>query len=440
MSILTNKKLGIVSLGCDKNRVDTEKMLGFLKGTGLEVVDDLDNADIIIINTCAFIEKARKESIDNILDAIELKKNNCEKIIVTGCLSQKYLEDLKKELPEVDAFLGTSNYSEIADILERLYKGENYYSNVSKDIDVYERVLTTPQHYAYIKIAEGCDNHCTFCSIPSIRGKYTSRAKENILREAQGLADIGVKELILVAQDTGRYGSDLYKDYDISDLMNDLTKINGIEWIRLLYCYPETVSDRLLNLIVSESKICNYLDIPLQHIDDTILRRMNRRITEEGIKNLINKIREAGDISIRSSFILGFPQETDEQFEKLLAFLEEYKLDNVGFFTYSKEEGTPAAKMSGQIPAKIKNLRLRQAAAVQQKVVIQNNKKYLNRTLKVLYEGIDFDRKLFYGRTQFNAPEVDTLVYFSGDFAEVGNFYDVKITDIMTYDLKGVMQ
>jgi ribosomal protein S12 methylthiotransferase len=440
MSILTNKKLGIVSLGCDKNRVDTEKMLGFLKGTGLEVVDDLDNADIIIINTCAFIEKARKESIDNILDAIELKKNNCEKIIVTGCLSQKYLEDLKKELPEVDAFLGTSNYSEIADILERLYKGENYYSNVSKDIDVYERVLTTPQHYAYIKIAEGCDNHCTFCSIPSIRGKYTSRAKENILREAQGLADIGVKELILVAQDTGRYGSDLYKDYDISDLMYDLTKINGIEWIRLLYCYPETVSDRLLNLIVSESKICNYLDIPLQHIDDTILRRMNRRITEEGIKNLINKIREAGDISIRSSFILGFPQETDEQFEKLLAFLEEYKLDNVGFFTYSKEEGTPAAKMSGQIPAKIKNLRLRQAAAVQQKVVIQNNKKYLNRTLKVLYEGIDFDRKLFYGRTQFNAPEVDTLVYFSGDFAEVGNFYDVKITDIMTYDLKGVMQ
>ena len=343
-------------------------------------------------------------------------------------------------MPEVDAFLGTSNYSEIADILERLYKGENYYSNVSKDIDVYERVLTTPQHYAYIKIAEGCDNHCTFCSIPSIRGKYTSRAKENILREAQGLADIGVKELILVAQDTGRYGSDLYKDYDISDLMYDLTKINGIEWIRLLYCYPETVSDRLLNLIVSESKICNYLDIPLQHIDDTILRRMNRRITEEGIKNLINKIREAGDISIRSSFILGFPQETDEQFEKLLAFLEEYKLDNVGFFTYSKEEGTPAAKMSGQIPAKIKNLRLRQAAAVQQKVVIQNNKKYLNRTLKVLYEGIDFDRKLFYGRTQFNAPEVDTLVYFSGDFAEVGNFYDVKITDIMTYDLKGVMQ
>lgn len=440
MSILTEKKLGIISLGCDKNRVDTEKMLGFLKGTGIQVVDDLEDADIIIINTCAFIEKARKESIENILDAIELKKFNCEKIIVTGCLSQKYLNDLKKELPEVDAFLGTSNYSEIADIIEKLYKGENYYSNSPKDNDVYERVLTTPQHYAYIIIAEGCDNHCTFCAIPSIRGKYTSRTKENILNEATKLADIGVKELILVAQDTGRYGSDLYKDYDIADLMFDLSKINGIEWIRLLYCYPETITDRLLNLIVSEPKICNYLDIPLQHIDDTILKRMNRRITEEGIKNLIDRIRQAGDISIRSSFIVGFPQESDEQFQKLLAFLEEYKLDNVGFFTYSREEGTPAAKMSGQIPAKIKNQRLRQAAAVQQRVVIENNKKYLNKTLKVLYEGIDFKKKMFYGRTQYNAPEVDTLVYFSGEFAEIGNFYDVKITDILTYDLKGVMQ
>ncbi|HEY8423327.1 MAG TPA: 30S ribosomal protein S12 methylthiotransferase RimO [Clostridia bacterium] len=440
MKTLTNKKLGIVSLGCDKNRVDTEKMLGFLKGTGLEVIDDLSEAEIIIINTCAFIEKARKESIETILDAIELKKDKCEKIIVTGCLSQKYLNDLKKELPEVDAFIGTYNYSDIAQIIERLYDGELYYSNIPKDNDVIERVLTTPQHYAYLKIAEGCNNHCTFCSIPSIRGRYASRAKENILKEAQSLADIGVKELILVAQDTGRYGSDLYKDYDITDLMFDLTKINGIEWIRLLYCYPETVTDRLLNLIVSEPKICNYLDIPLQHIDDTILKRMNRRITEEGIKELITKIRQAGDISIRSSFIVGFPQETDAQFEKLLAFLEEFKLDNVGFFTYSREEGTPAAKMSGQIPAKIKNLRLRQAAAVQQRVVIENNKKYINKTLKVLYEGIDFSKKLFYGRTQYNAPEVDTLVYFTGDYAEIGNFYDVKITESWTYDLKGVMQ
>ncbi|HHW90170.1 MAG TPA: 30S ribosomal protein S12 methylthiotransferase RimO [Clostridiales bacterium] len=435
------KKLGIISLGCDKNRVDTEKMLSYLKGSDLEIVDDLNTAEIIIINTCAFIDKARKESIDTILDAIDLKQNNCRKIIVSGCLSQKYLDELKKELPEVDAFLGTSNYSEIVKVIKRLYNGETYYSNIPKDNDVIDRVLTTPLHYAYLKIAEGCDNYCTFCSIPSIRGKYTSRTKDKILDEAKNLADMGVKELILVAQDTGRYGSDLYKDYDITDLLFDLTKIDGIEWIRLLYCYPETINERLLNLIVSQPKICDYLDIPLQHIDNMILKRMNRRITEDGIKNLIYKIRESGDISIRSSFILGFPQESDSQFEKLLFFLEEFKLDNVGFFTYSREEGTPAANMPNQIPSKIKNSRLRQAAAVQQKIVVENNKKKrLNKTLKVLYEGIDFDKNLFFGRTQYNAPEVDTLVYFSGNYAEIGNFYDVKITDILTYDLKGEMQ
>ena len=435
------KKLGVISLGCDKNRVDTEKMLGYLKGSDFEVVDDLNAAEIIIINTCAFIEKARKESIDTILDAIDLKQKNCRKIIVSGCLSQKYLDELKKELPEIDAFLGAFNYSEIDQVIKRLYNGETYYSNIPKDNDTIDRVLTTPPHYAYLKIAEGCDNHCTFCSIPSIRGKYISRSKENILAEAQSLADMGVKELILVAQDTGRYGNDLYKSYNIADLLFDLSKTNGIEWIRLLYCYPETINDSLLNLIISEPKICNYLDIPLQHIDNIILKRMNRRITEEGIKNLIYKIREAGDISIRSSFILGFPQESDSQFEKLLFFLEEFKLDNVGFFTYSREEGTPASNMPNQIPSKIKNSRLRQAAAVQQKVVIENNKKkYLNKTLKVLYEGIDFEKNLFFGRTQYNAPEVDTLVYFSGNYAEVGNFYDVKITDVLTYDLKGEMQ
>ena len=251
---------------------------------------------------------------------------------------------------------------------------------------------------------------------------------------------MGVKEILLVAQDTGRYGTDMYQDYSITNLMYDLTKIDGVEWIRLLYCYPETITDELLTLMVNEPKICNYLDIPLQHIDDTILKRMNRHITEDGIKNLIKKIRKAGDISIRSSFILGFPQETEEQFQKLLKFLEEYKLDNVGFFTYSKEEGTPASKMDGQIPAKEKNRRLRAAAAVQQKAVLENNKKYLGQTLSVLYEGIDYKRNLFYGRTQYNAPDVDTTVYFSGKFADIGKFYDVKITDILTYDLKGEIQ
>ncbi|HEY8390304.1 MAG TPA: 30S ribosomal protein S12 methylthiotransferase RimO [Clostridia bacterium] len=434
------KTIGIISLGCDKNRVDTEKMLGYLTGSAFEITDNIQDAEIIIINTCAFIEKARKESIDTILDAIQLKENKCEKIIVSGCLSQKYLNELKKDLPEVDAFIGTSNYSDIVNIINRLYNGEQYYSTVPIDQDTTNRVLTTPGHYAYLKIADGCDNRCTFCAIPDIRGHYRSREKEHILQEAQDLADMGVKEILLVAQDTGRYGTDIYKNYNIVSLLSDLTKIDGIEWIRLLYCYPETITDELLDLIVKEPKICNYLDIPLQHVDDTILRRMNRHITEQGVKDLIKRIRAAGDISIRSSFILGFPQETDEQFEKLLKFLEEYKLDNVGFFTYSKEEGTPASRMSGQIPSKIKNQRLKAAAAVQQKVVIENNKKYLNKTLKVLYEGIDYKKKLFYGRTQYNAPDVDTTVYFTGNFADIGNFYNVKITDILTYDLKGEMQ
>lgn len=434
------KKIGIISLGCDKNRVDTEKMLGYLKGSDYEITDDIRDSEIVIINTCAFIEKARKESIDTILDTVLLKEQKCEKIIVSGCLSQKYLNDLTKELPEVDAFIGTSNYSDIVNIINRLYNGEQYYSNIPTDKDTTNRVLTTPGHYAYLKIADGCNNRCTFCAIPDIRGHYRSREKESILKEAQELADMGVKEILLVAQDTGRYGTDLYQDYNITNLLYDLTKIDGVEWIRLLYCYPETITDELLNLMVSQPKICKYLDIPLQHIDDTILKRMNRHITEEGIKNLIKKIRLAGDISIRSSFILGFPQESDEQFNKLLSFLEEYKLDNVGFFTYSKEAGTPASKMSGQIPAKIKNKRLRAAAAVQQKAVIENNKKYLNKTLNVLYEGIDYKKNLFYGRTQYNAPDVDTTVYFSGKFADIGNFYDVKITDILTYDLKGEIQ
>ena len=434
------KKIGIISLGCDKNRIDTEKMLGYLKDSDYVITDDIQDAEIIIINTCAFIEKARKESIDTILDTVSLKDQKCEKIIVSGCLSQKYLNDLTKELPEVDAFIGTSNYSDIVKIIDKLYNGEHYYNNIPKDSDSTERILTTPRHYAYLKIADGCDNRCTFCAIPNIRGKYQSRTKENILKEAQNLADMGVKEILLVAQDTGRYGTDMYQDYSITNLMYDLTKIDGVEWIRLLYCYPETITDELLTLMVNEPKICNYLDIPLQHIDDTILKRMNRHITEDGIKNLIKKIRKAGDISIRSSFILGFPQETEEQFQKLLKFLEEYKLDNVGFFTYSKEEGTPASKMDGQIPAKEKNRRLRAAAAVQQKAVLENNKKYLGQTLSVLYEGIDYKRNLFYGRTQYNAPDVDTTVYFSGKFADIGKFYDVKITDILTYDLKGEIQ
>ena len=434
------KKIGIISLGCDKNRVDTEKMLGYLKGSDYVITDDIQDSEIIIINTCAFIEKARKESIDTILDTVLLKEQKCEKIIVSGCLSQKYLNDLTKELPEVDAFIGTSNYSDIITIISRLYNGEQYYSNIPNDNDVIERVLTTPAHYAYLKIADGCDNRCTFCAIPDIRGHYRSRIKENILKEAENLSNMGVKEILLVAQDTGRYGTDLYKDYNITCLLYDLTKIDGVEWIRLLYCYPETITDELLDLMIKEPKICNYLDIPLQHIDDVILKRMNRHITEDGVKELIKKIRSKGDISIRSSFILGFPQESDEQFDNLLKFLKEYKLDNVGFFTYSQEAGTPASKMSGQMPTKIKNQRLKAAAAVQQKVVLRNNNKYLNKTLKVLYEGIDYKKNLFYGRTQYNAPDVDTTVYFSGKYADIGNFYDVKITDILTYDLKGEIQ
>lgn len=434
------KKIGIISLGCDKNRVDTEKMLAYMNGNDYIVTDNLNEAQIIIINTCAFIEKARKESINIILDTIKFKNDNCEKIIVSGCLSQKYLNELIKELPEIDAFIGTHNYSEINDVINKLYKGDKYYNIEDKDNDLTQRVLTTPQHYAYLKISEGCNNHCTFCSIPSIRGIYRSRPIENIVSEAHNLADMGVKELIIVAQDTGRYGFDLYNEVKLPSLMKELTKIDGIEWIRLLYSYPETITDELLTIIKNEPKICKYLDIPLQHIDDIILKKMNRRISQKGIKNLIERIHTFDEnISIRSSFIVGFPQETEEQFKNLLNFLEEYKLNNVGFFTYSQEDGTIAAKMSGQIPQNIKNQRLKEAAAVQQKIVRYNNQKYLGKILRVLYEGIDFKHNMFYGRSQYNAPDVDTQIFFTGAFADVSNFYDVKITDVLTYDLKGEM-
>lgn len=433
------KKLGIISLGCDKNRVDTEKMLSYLGENKYIVTDDISQADIIIVNTCGFIEKARQESIDAILESLEQKSKTDAKVIVSGCLSKKYFDELTHELSEVDAYIGTENYSNIEQVIDSVSEGKKYYDITPvDDIDKYSRIITTPSHYAYLKIAEGCSNHCTYCTIPSIRGKYRSRDFDSLIKEAKMLAERGVKELILVAQDCGRYGFDKSGTYELPRLVNSLSKIDGIEWIRIMYCYPETITDELLDTIKNNPKVCKYLDIPFQHAHDRILKLMNRKITSAELDSMIKKIRAADqNISIRSTFIIGFPSESEKEFEAILDFLKKHNLNNVGFFTYSKEEGTPAAKLKDQIPEKIKNKRLKIAANVQKKIVEQNNKNAIGNVYKVLYEGIDYDKNMFYGRTEYNAPDVDTLVYFTADFADIGEFYNIKITNTLGYDLKG---
>ena len=431
-------KLGIISLGCDKNRVDTENLLAYAGDAGIEFTADENEADVILINTCAFIKKSQQEAIDTILEFVEKKKERDFKIIVTGCLTERYKQEIVDAIPEVDAFLGISEYSKIADVIKSVEEGKKVVDFTPCDLPSTKRVLTTPYHYAYLKIAEGCDNHCTYCAIPKIRGKFRSRTIESLYDEAKILVDeYGVKELNIVAQDITRYGIDLYNEYALLKLLDKITSLD-VEWVRLLYCYPELLSDDLIKYIAKNDKICKYVDIPLQHIDDTILKTMGRRTSEKEIKNLIEKIRNAGDVAIRSTFIVGFPGETDEQFQKLYDFIGEYKLNYAGFFAYSKEDGTAAAKLKNQIPQAVKNKRLKNITALQSKVIFENNKNYVGKSLKVLYEGIDYDNNIFYGRPEFCAPEVDAKVLFSSDYlVNVGNFYDVKITGANGYDLVG---
>ena len=431
------RSVAVISLGCDKNRVDTEKMLYALNEKGYSIVADYSDANVIVINTCAFIESAREEAIDTILSAAAYKKDKLEKLIVTGCLPKKHMQELKSGLPEVDAFLGTDNYYSLPQVIEDLYADETNRVYEKDAYDRAERVISTPTHYAFLKIADGCDNHCTFCTIPSIRGKYVSRSEESLIKEAEMLEKNGVKELILVAQDVTRYGIDLYGQYRLVPLIRKLSQLD-FTWIRLMYCYPELVTEELICEIDGNDKVAKYIDIPMQHADDKILRLMNRRGSSADMQKLLDRLAACKNhIAVRTTFMVGFPGEEEDNFNNLCDFLEKYKIDNVGIFAYSDEDSAPSSKLGGKLSAKVKSKRVEQLGEIYKNIRLDKNKKLIGKTVKVLYESIDFDKNMFVGRTQYNAPEIDTVVYFTGEFADVGNFYDVRITDCDEYDLIG---
>ncbi len=434
-------KIGVVSLGCDKNRIDSENMLAYLQDDGYELTGDPSLAEIIIVNTCGFIDSAKQEAIDTVLEMSEYKKGKCKYLIVTGCLPQRYMSDMADGFPEVDMFLGTANYHILPKLIKDLVAGrsERTYTN-DKDVRHFspKRVLTTPYHYAYLKIAEGCDNKCTYCAIPNIRGKYTSRKIEDIVDEAQSLVkDYGIKELIIVAQDVSRYGVDLYGEVRLIQLLEKLSELD-VDWIRLLYLYPENITETLIDYIAGNPKICNYIDMPCQHISDGILKLMNRRIKSEQIYKLIDMIRSKGDFTIRSTFIVGFPRESEEDFAELEKFISTAKLDRCGFFAYSQEDGTPASRLSGQIEEDVKLQRQERLYALQENVMIENMKSRLGKQLDVLYEGIDYDMQMFYGRSMFDAPQIDTIIYFVADKPlEIGRIYKVMIEELDGEDYIG---
>lgn len=435
--LIKEKTIGVISLGCDKNRVDTEKMLAVLGSD--KITQDQEEAQIIIVNSCAFLESSRKEAIETVFDVNELRKTGkLEKIVLTGCMPQKFVADMFDEFKEVDVFLGTGDYEYLPEAIELAYRGKRVnFVGKAKEFKEKKRVVTTPLHYAYLKIADGCDNHCTYCLIPSIRGKYRSEKEEDLVAEAQSLGD--VKELILVAQDVTRYGEDIYGENKFAELLRKLSALDNIGSIRILYCYPDKLTDELIAEIKNNDKIIKYLDIPLQHADPVVLKRMNRKGTGESYLKLIAKLRkEIPDIAIRSTFIAGFPGETEEQFENLLEFIKEAKLTNAGFFAYSREEGTPAYRLSDQIEEKVKQSRVKKLYAAQKKVSEERNKSLVGKQIKVICDGVDYDKQSFYGRAYFSAPEIDGKAYFTYD-GEIkqGEYYNVKITKADAYDLYG---
>lgn len=434
--------IGIVSLGCAKNQTDSEIMLGLLAGGGHKIVAQPQNADVIIVNTCGFIESAKQESIDTILEMAEYKKGRCRLLIATGCLAERYNTQLMEELPEVDALLGTGDYDAIADTINRAFNGERSIVFGHKDRDVAEglpRILITPPHSAYLKIADGCNNNCTYCAIPMIRGKFRSRKIEDIVNEAQRLADGGVRELIIIAQDTTRYGKDLYGKYSLDVLLEELCKIEKIEWIRLHYFYTEAVTDELIETMSKYDKICNYIDMPIQHANDEILRRMARRTSKAQIREKIKKMREKLDnCTIRTSIIVGFPGETQEQFDELCEFVKEMRFDRMGVFAYSPEEDTPAAEFDGQLDEQVKQERRDILMSIQQTISRELNKEKLGSVTEVITEGYDEDNFMYYGRSRGDSIGVDGRVYFAAhDEVEMGEIVKVKILDFDEYDLTG---
>ena len=437
------KKVSLVSLGCSKNLVDAEEMMGILEEAGFELVTDEEDAEIMIVNTCAFIDDAKQESIDCIMELIEYKKKDPNRIlVVTGCMSQRYKEELIKEIPEIDIVIGTNEYDKIAGIIKMHTSGsaEIYCSDEYMSCTRLPRIVTTPDYMAYLKIAEGCDNHCTYCVIPSIRGKYKSRIIEDIIAEARSLAEKGVKELVVIAQDTTRYGMDIYGEYKLPKLLDELCLIDGIRWIRVHYCYPELVTDELIDTIARQDKICNYFDIPIQHCNDRILKLMGRRTNKAEIVSTIKKLRERiPDVIIRTSLIAGFPTETEEEFDELREFVTETEFDRLGVFAYSREEGTAAARLDGQIDEDEKKNRQEVIMIDQSAVSEELNSKKVGKTFEVLVEGYDNLIKQYYGRTYGDSEEIDGKVFFTSDTKlQSGDFANVEITDYMEYDLYGV--
>ena len=430
-------KIGAISLGCDKNRVDTEKMLARLVSGGHTLVGNEEDADVIIVNTCAFTDDAKSEAIDEILSAVGHKKHSKKKkIIVTGCLPQRYMETLEKEFPEVDAFLGIADYDNILDTVEKITKGDKIFGGACGDEFYSGRVLTTPYHYAYLKIADGCNNHCTYCAIPSIRGKYRSEKMEDLLLEAKGLEKEGVKELILVAQDVTRYGVDFDGKSHLVELVDALSQMD-FDLIRLLYLEPEAIDDSIIDMIVSNPTVAKYADVPLQHIDGDTLKRMGRRAGEDYTRALIKKMREKG-ITLRSSFICGFPGESEDAHEKLVEFIREGNIDYAGFFAYSREEGTPADRLTDHLDDEIKVARAERLRAIQTEVINKRNQQLIGKTVTVIYDEIDYDKQLFLGRAGFQTPDIDNVVYFTADKeVHIGEFYDVEITGACGIDLVG---
>lgn len=435
-------KIGMVSLGCAKNQTDAEVMLGLLASDGYSMVDNPDEADVLIVNTCAFIDSAKQESIDTIFDMAQYKDKNCKLLIVTGCLAQRYKDEVLQEMPEVDYVLGTGEYDKICECIKKAFEGEReaYCENPDRTPDdCLPRILTTPSYTAYLKIADGCDNNCTYCAIPKIRGHYRSRKKESIIEEAKNLAESGVKEIILIAQDVSRYGIDLYGEYSLCTLLDELVKIDGIEWIRLHYLYPEAITEKLIGTIAKYDKICNYIDMPVQHGDDEILRRMARRTNQAEIRNRIKMIREKlPDVTIRTSIIVGFPGETEEQFNTLYDFVSDMKFDRMGVFAYSQEEGTAAAKFDAQIDDEVKQDRLDALMTLQQGISLELNKQKIGNTIEVIAEGYDEESFLFYGRSRGDSIDVDGKVYFgTEDELAPGDIVNVKILNADEYDLAG---
>lgn len=432
-----------ISLGCDKNLVDSEEMLGLLRKRNYQFVDDENMADVIVINTCCFINDAKEESINTIISMAEYRKSGrCKALIVTGCLAQRYREEIINEIQEVDAVLGTSSYDEIVNAIDKVMEGEKVqvYSSLDKlVVQEDDRIVTTGGHFAYLKIAEGCDKCCSYCIIPKIRGRYRSIPIEKIVASAKKLVDGGVKELILVAQETTLYGKDLYGYKSLSNLINQLSEIKGLVWIRLLYCYPEEIDDELIKTIRDNDKVCKYIDMPIQHSSDNILKSMGRRTNREHLKDVIGKLRnEVPGIAIRTTLITGFPGETIEDHECLMEFVDEMEFDRLGVFTYSPEEDTVAAKMANQIDEEIKEQRKNEIMELQQEVSFDKSQNLIGKEMLVMIEGKVVDENAYVGRTYMDAPNVDGNIFVNTDQELItGDFVKVKITKALEYDLIG---